>query len=71
VHVPFADPYCPTGRAVALAAAQAAGWPVTDGGTLVVVEGPRFSTRAESRWFSAQGWSGRRHDRAPGGGPRP
>ena len=28
-----------------------------DGGTLVVVEGPRFSTRAESRWFSAQGWS--------------
>jgi 5'-methylthioadenosine phosphorylase len=57
VHVPFADPYCPTGRAVALAAAQAAGWQVTDGGTLVVVEGPRFSTRAESRWFSAQGWS--------------
>jgi 5'-methylthioadenosine phosphorylase len=36
---------------------RAAGWPVTDGGTLVVVEGPRFSTRAESRWFSAQGWS--------------
>ena len=57
VHVPFADPYCPTGRAVALRAAQEAGWPVTDGGTLVVVEGPRFSTRAESQWFSAQGWS--------------
>ena len=57
VHVPFADPYCPSGRAVAVAAARAAGWPLTDGGTLVVVEGPRFSTRAESRWFSAQGWS--------------
>ncbi|CAM5679986.1 S-methyl-5'-thioadenosine phosphorylase [Streptomyces alboniger] len=28
-----------------------------DGGTLVVVEGPRFSTRAESRWHAAQGWS--------------
>lgn len=57
VHVSFADPYCPAGRAVAVATAQEAGWPVTDGGTLVVVEGPRFSTRAESRWFTAQGWS--------------
>ena len=57
VHVPFADPYCPTGRAAALRAARSAGWSVTDGGTLVVVEGPRFSTRAESRWFTAQGWS--------------
>ena len=56
-HVAFADPYCPTGREVAVATARAAGWPVTDGGTMVVVEGPRFSTRAESRWFAAQGWS--------------
>ncbi len=57
VHVSFADPYCPRGRAAALARADAAGWEPVDGGTLVVVEGPRFSTRAESRWFSAQGWS--------------
>jgi 5'-methylthioadenosine phosphorylase len=57
VHVPFADPYCPTGRSVAVAQARAAGWPTTDGGTMVVVEGPRFSTRAESQWFAAQGWS--------------
>jgi 5'-methylthioadenosine phosphorylase len=57
VHVPFADPYCPVGRAVAVRLAAGAGWPVTDGGTLVVVEGPRFSTRAESLWFAAQGWS--------------
>jgi 5'-methylthioadenosine phosphorylase len=57
VHVPFADPYCPQGRATALRLAREQGWPVTDGGTMVVVEGPRFSTRAESRWFSAQGWS--------------
>lgn len=57
VHVPFADPYCPSGRAVAVARAAEAGWPVTDGGTMVVVEGPRFSTRAESQWFGAQGWS--------------
>lgn len=57
VHVPFADPYCPTGRATAVAQARTDGWPVTDGGTMVVVEGPRFSTRAESQWFAAQGWS--------------
>ncbi len=56
-HVPFADPYCPDGRATVLAAAAHAGWPATDGGTTVVVEGPRFSTRAESRWYAAQGWS--------------
>ncbi len=57
VHVPFADPYCPVGRGAVLHAARAAGWPVLDGGTMVVVEGPRFSTRAESQWFAAQGWS--------------
>lgn len=57
VHVPFADPYCPVGRATAVRTAGEAGWPVVDGGTMVVVEGPRFSTRAESRWFCAQGWS--------------
>ncbi len=57
VHVGFADPYCPTGRRVAVSVAREAGWPVTDGGTMVVVEGPRFSTRAESRWHAAQGWS--------------
>jgi len=55
VHVAFADPYCPTGRAVAVAEAAAQDWSVTEGGTMVVVEGPRFSTRAESRWFSAAG----------------
>ena len=57
VHVPFADPYCPTGRRAVVDRAGSAGWPVTDGGTMVVVEGPRFSTRAESQWFAAQGWS--------------
>jgi 5'-methylthioadenosine phosphorylase len=53
VHVSFADPYCPAGRAVLL---QAEVGPV-DGGTMVVVEGPRFSTRAESRWFTSIGGS--------------
>jgi 5'-methylthioadenosine phosphorylase len=57
VHVPFADPYCPAGRATVVGRASAAGLDPVDGGTMVVVEGPRFSTRAESRWFAAQGWS--------------
>jgi 5'-methylthioadenosine phosphorylase len=57
VHVSFADPYCPEGRKAAVSAARAADWDAVDGGTLVVVEGPRFSTRAESRWHAAQGWS--------------
>lgn len=57
VHVSFADPYCPRGRAVGLSAAQDGGWTPVDGGTLVVVDGPRFSTRAESKWHAAAGWS--------------
>ncbi|WP_327177377.1 S-methyl-5'-thioadenosine phosphorylase [Streptomyces sp. NBC_01335] len=57
VHLGFADPYCPRGRAAALAAARGRDWDAVDGGTLVVVEGPRFSTRAESRWHAAMGWS--------------
>jgi 5'-methylthioadenosine phosphorylase len=57
VHVAFADPYCPRGRAAAIAAARASGWDVEDSGTLVVIGGPRFSTRAESRWYAAQGWT--------------
>jgi 5'-methylthioadenosine phosphorylase len=57
VHVPFADPYCPDGRASVIAAAGTAGWAPEETGTLVVIEGPRFSTRAESRWYAAQGWT--------------
>ncbi|WTT40452.1 S-methyl-5'-thioadenosine phosphorylase [Kitasatospora sp. NBC_00085] len=57
VHVSMADPYCPQGRRAVLAAAAGAAWDPVDGGTLVVIEGPRFSTRAESRWFTSNGWS--------------
>lgn len=53
-HVPFADPYCAHGTAVA---AAAGGRGVHTGGAMVVIEGPRFSTRAESQWYAAQGWS--------------
>ena len=57
VHVQFADPYCPVGRKHAVAAAQATGWEPVSLGTLVIIEGPRFSTRAESHWYAAQGWT--------------
>jgi 5'-methylthioadenosine phosphorylase len=57
VHVGFADPFCPRGRSVAIDAARAAGKPVADAGTLVVINGPRFSSAAESRWHQQAGWS--------------
>lgn len=55
-HVGFADPYCPELSAVVAAAARANGLTVHPAGTVVVVQGPRFSTRAESRWFRSAGW---------------
>ena len=57
VHVAFADPYCPSGRRVVAAAARAQDWDLVPDGTLVVIGGPRFSTRAESRWYAGQGWT--------------
>ena len=52
IHVGFADPYCPTLRR------RRAGLPgVVDGGTMVVIQGPRFSTRAESQWYARQGFT--------------
>lgn len=55
-HVSFADPYCPELRQLAFKQAQSLGIPVHDGGTMVVIQGPRFSTRAESKWFQQAGW---------------
>jgi 5'-methylthioadenosine phosphorylase len=55
VHVPFADPYCPRGRAAVVSAAAHADWEARDGGTMVVVNGPRFGTRAESQWHTVAG----------------
>jgi 5'-methylthioadenosine phosphorylase len=56
VHVSSADPYCPTMRSVAIEKARELDIPVHDVGTVVVIQGPRFSTRAESRWFASHGW---------------
>ena len=55
-HVSAADPYCPDLRRILVETARELGIPVRDGGTVVVIQGPRFSTRAESKWFQEMGW---------------
>ena len=53
VHAPFADPYCHR-LSAAIASVDET---VRTGGAMVVIEGPRFSTRAESQHYAGQGWS--------------
>lgn len=55
-HVSFADPYDADLRRILVDAARAEGATVHDGGTVVVINGPRFSTRAESQWYARMGW---------------
>ena len=55
VHTPFAEPYDEGLRRVMLDAAAEVGVRAHDGGTVVVVNGPRFSSRAESQWHRAAG----------------
>jgi len=55
-HVSTADPYCPELRALAIQSAISLGIPVHNQGTMVVVQGPRFSTRAESKWYQQAGF---------------
>ncbi|MGQ0560104.1 MAG: S-methyl-5'-thioadenosine phosphorylase [Sphingosinicella sp.] len=54
-HVSLADPVCPRMTALAAAAAEAAGATVVRGATYVAIEGPQFSTRAESRLYREWG----------------
>jgi 5'-methylthioadenosine phosphorylase len=56
VHVSAADPYCPELRELSSRIAEQQSLRFQPAGTVVVVQGPRFSTRAESRWFSRMGW---------------
>jgi 5'-methylthioadenosine phosphorylase len=57
VHQPFADPYCAElSEILADAAESAADADVVRGGTYVCIEGPQYSTRAESEFYRAQGW---------------
>ncbi|MFN8103975.1 MAG: S-methyl-5'-thioadenosine phosphorylase [Acidimicrobiia bacterium] len=55
-HISFSDPYCADLRAAAVSACRDSGVVVHDRGTVVVVEGPRFSTRAESHAMTQAGW---------------
>jgi len=52
-HISTAEPFCPELRRVFTASARALGLPVHAEGTYVCIQGPRFSTRAESRLFRA------------------
>ena len=52
----LADAYCPQMRKVAIAAGKSNNIELHERGTMVVIQGPRFSTRAESKWFQSQGW---------------
>jgi 5'-methylthioadenosine phosphorylase len=54
-HISFADPYCPVLRETLVKTAAGQGIEHRDGGTMVVIEGPRFSTRAESAMFTQLG----------------
>lgn len=54
VHVSFAEPFCPTLGSLVASSAAAAGATVHRGGTYICIEGPQFSTRAESKIF--RGW---------------
>jgi 5'-methylthioadenosine phosphorylase len=55
-HVSSADPYCQVMRRIATEKSAELGITAHATGTVVVIQGPRFSTRSESRWFASQGW---------------
>ena len=55
-HVSSAEIYDPTLRRIAIDVIREHGIEVHERGTVVVIQGPRFSTKSESRWFSSAGW---------------
>ena len=55
-HIGFAEPYCPEMREAAIKAGRDLGLDLHERGTVICVQGPRFSTRAESDHFRGQGW---------------
>lgn len=57
VHVSVAEPFCATLNRVCADAVEATGHAVHRGGTLVTIDGPRFSTKAESHWFKQMGFA--------------
>jgi 5'-methylthioadenosine phosphorylase len=55
-HVSGADPYCKQMSEVLVRCGRELEIPIVEGGTIVIIEGPRFSTRAESRWYANSGF---------------
>jgi 5'-methylthioadenosine phosphorylase len=55
-HVSSAEIYDPQLRQIAIDVIRANDIPVHEAGTIVIIQGPRFSTKSESRWFSDAGW---------------
>ena len=55
-HLTFADPFCPELRKIASQTATELGYKHHEKGTYVCINGPRFSTRAESLFYNGQGW---------------
>ena len=55
-HISSAEPYCATLRELAVQIGREQSVTMHDSGTCVVVQGPRFSSRAESVWFTKMGW---------------
>ena len=56
LHVSCADPYCSEMRKLAIDSCRRLQIPVHEKGTVVVIEGPRFSTKAESQWYQQSGF---------------
>lgn len=56
IHLPMGEPYCGHLRQKVLEVAGATNTAIVPKGTVAVIQGPRFSTAAESRWLSANGW---------------
>lgn len=56
VHISSAEPYCPELRKIAIKVCRRQKVSFHSKGTIVVIQGPRYSTKAESRWFSKMGW---------------
>ena len=56
IHVSCAEPYCPAMRKLAIESCKKLSIPVHEKGTVVTIEGPRFSTRAESHWYQKAGF---------------
>lgn len=56
IHLPMGEPYCKHLRQKILEAGKISGIEIIPQGTSVVIQGPRFSTKAESQWFSSNGW---------------